>query len=232
MIVRQPLEVAQLANKFDIIGAGRGRRHHRPGRRHPPRHHARADRVRRVAAQAAAPGRFRHARCARGRAQEGRPSQGSPRNPVLEALVFVSPPDGGSSSGRTADSDSANLGSNPSPPANSRARSAGPFRLQPAECRRVSFHGMPAVPPAISMINRASKYRRGSMDEAVPRFDLDQRLQRVQRRLLLALRERLDGVIRFRRGFGARAFAARSHGADDFRRSRLRGCRDNFDGWL
>ena len=86
MIVRQPLEAVQLDDKFDITVHGRRRRHHRPGRRDPPRHHPRADRVRRVAAQDAARCRFRDPRCARSRAQEGRPAQGPPRPAVLEAL--------------------------------------------------------------------------------------------------------------------------------------------------
>src|SRR3569832_162504 len=68
-----------------------------------------------------------HPRCPRGGAQEGRPAQGAQASAVLEALIIVKgaggpactlqPGIGGSSSGRTADSDSANLGSNPSPPA-------------------------------------------------------------------------------------------------------------------
>ena len=49
MIVRQPLELTQNADKFDMHGDRRRRRHHRPGRRDPPRHHARAGRIRRDA---------------------------------------------------------------------------------------------------------------------------------------------------------------------------------------
>ena len=47
---------------------------------------------------------------------------------ALRALAILNAFFGGSSSGRTTDSDSVNLGSNPSPPANSKARFvAGPF---------------------------------------------------------------------------------------------------------
>ena len=58
MIVRQPLETVQMADRFDVDVQRRRRRHHRPGRRDPPRHHARADGLRRVAAQAAAQAGF------------------------------------------------------------------------------------------------------------------------------------------------------------------------------
>jgi small subunit ribosomal protein S9 len=47
MIVRQPLELTKLTEPFDVLVHGRRWRHHRPGRRHPPRHHPRAGRVRR-----------------------------------------------------------------------------------------------------------------------------------------------------------------------------------------
>ena len=88
MIVRQPLEAVQHGRQASTSKSTvDGRRHHRPGRRDPSRHHARADRVRRDAAQAAARRRLRHARRARGRAQEGRLPQGPPRNAVLEALI-------------------------------------------------------------------------------------------------------------------------------------------------
>src|SRR5262249_45830297 len=80
-----------------------------------------------------------HARCARSRAQEGGTPQGAAWYPVLEALESapgVHPANagvvfGGSSSGRTTDSDSVYLGSNPSPPANEEGPSArtGPFFL-------------------------------------------------------------------------------------------------------
>ena len=86
--------------------------------------------------QVVAQSRVRDPRCARGRAQEGRSAQGAPPSAVLEALTRLAAPlggsvkvgrarapalrpgIGGSSSGRTSDSDSENLGSNPSPPAN------------------------------------------------------------------------------------------------------------------
>jgi small subunit ribosomal protein S9 len=86
MIVRQPLETVQLANKFDIsvTVSGGGITGQAGAIRHGI---TRAHRVRRRAAQAAARRGLRHARCARGGTQEGRPSQGPPRNPVLEALV-------------------------------------------------------------------------------------------------------------------------------------------------
>ena len=46
MIVRQPLEMVQLTSEpFRYQGARRRRRHHRPGRRDPSRHRARADQV-------------------------------------------------------------------------------------------------------------------------------------------------------------------------------------------
>ena len=88
MIVRQPLELCRWS-AGSTSRAGRRRRHHRPGRRDPPRHHARADRIRRGAAQAAARRRLRHARCARSRAQEGRSPQGPPRYAVLQALITL-----------------------------------------------------------------------------------------------------------------------------------------------
>ena len=87
MIVRQPLEAVQMTRPLRHRRHGRRRRHHRPGRRDPSRPHARADGVRRDAAQAAARRRLRDARCARSRAQEGRLPQGASRHAVLEALI-------------------------------------------------------------------------------------------------------------------------------------------------
>ena len=87
MIVRQPLELVQLSNKFDITVSvsGGGITGQAGAIRHGItraliEYDARA-------AQAAASRRLRHARRARGGAQEGRPPQGPSRNPVLEALI-------------------------------------------------------------------------------------------------------------------------------------------------
>ena len=148
MIVRQPLETVQMARHVRRRRQCRRRRHDRPGRRDPSRHHARADGIRRIAAQVVAHGGLRDSRCPRSRAQEGRFPQGTSRNAVLQALdplalwrvrggqgaAYIGPSQrsfGGSSSGRTTDSDSVNLGSNPSPPAklNGPAAMAGPFHL-------------------------------------------------------------------------------------------------------
>ena len=60
---------------------------HRPGRCDPPRHRPRAGRVRREPEARTAQGRFHDPRCARSRAQEGRPAQGASRHAVLEALT-------------------------------------------------------------------------------------------------------------------------------------------------
>jgi small subunit ribosomal protein S9 len=49
MIVRQPLELTKTTDKFDVVVTAVRRRHHRPGRRDPPRHRPRPGRVRRVA---------------------------------------------------------------------------------------------------------------------------------------------------------------------------------------
>jgi hypothetical protein len=121
MIVRQPLKVAELTDKFDVHATVQRRWHHRPGRRDPPRHHSRADGLRRDAAPAAAPAGFvtRDARaverkkvgCAR------RAVRLSSRSASAAVGLGLTPTVGGSSSGRTSDSDSENPGSNPGPPA-------------------------------------------------------------------------------------------------------------------
>jgi hypothetical protein len=93
-----------------------GRRHHRSGRRDPSRYHPGADRIRRkparppcakLASSPATPARWsaRKSACAKPAAP--------PNTPSAKHIL------GGSSSGRTTDSDSVNLGSNPSPPATS-----------------------------------------------------------------------------------------------------------------
>ena len=87
MVVRQPLELTNHETTFDIMVNVERRRRIRPGRRGAPRHHPRADRLRRGAEAHAVEGRARHARRARGRAQEGRPAQGAPPQAVLEALT-------------------------------------------------------------------------------------------------------------------------------------------------
>ena len=46
MIVRQPLETTDMLGRFDFTVHVDRRWHHRPGRRHPSRHHPRADPVR------------------------------------------------------------------------------------------------------------------------------------------------------------------------------------------
>ena len=102
------------------------RRQHRPGRRDPPRPHARADGLRRVAAQAVAQwpvsSRAMRAKSSARRSACARPVAARSSRSVNSL--------GGSSSGRTTDSDSVNLGSNPSPPAtNLKARASGPSRL-------------------------------------------------------------------------------------------------------
>src|SRR5208283_1146124 len=87
-------------------------------RRDSPWHHARADGVRRDPALGAPQGGIRYAGRSRGRAQEGGPTQGSPRHAVLQTLIGCGRSVfGGSSSGRTTVSDTVYLGSNPSPPA-------------------------------------------------------------------------------------------------------------------
>src|ERR1700683_3403823 len=86
-----------------------------------------------VAAQALARCRIRHARRTRSRAKESRTPQGAARTAVLEALARkaqLSRLLGGSSSGRTTDSDSVYLGSNPSPPANEK----GPLKRRALFC--------------------------------------------------------------------------------------------------
>ena len=85
MMVMQPLELVQMVDKFDIsvTVAGGGITGQAGAIRHGI---TRADRLRRDAALAAAQGRLRHARCARGGAQEGRSPQGPPRSAVLQAL--------------------------------------------------------------------------------------------------------------------------------------------------
>ena len=101
MIVRQPLDVVEMNDKFDInikvTGGG-------------------------ISGQAGAI--RRHTRCARSRTQEGRSAKGTQSYAVLQALGSKAHPaasilvtTGESSNGRTADSDSVNLGSNPSSPA-------------------------------------------------------------------------------------------------------------------
>ena len=88
MIVRQPLELVQLADKFDftvsvsgggITGQAGAIRHGitRALMEYDPE-------LRKAAARR----RLRHARCARSRAQEGRPPQGASWTAVLEALIF------------------------------------------------------------------------------------------------------------------------------------------------
>jgi hypothetical protein len=88
MIVRQPLELTKHREVRHRRHHHR-RRHHRPGRCDPPRHRPRAGRVRRNPEDRAAQGRFHDPRCARSRAQEGRPAQGTSRHPVLQALIRV-----------------------------------------------------------------------------------------------------------------------------------------------
>ena len=51
MIVRQPLELVELADKFDINVTVAGGGSFRPGRCNPSRHHSRSDGVRRVSAR-------------------------------------------------------------------------------------------------------------------------------------------------------------------------------------
>ena len=87
MVVRQPLVLTNHETTFDIMVNVDRRRRIRPGRRGAPRHHARADRLRRGAEAGAVEGRARHARRARSGAQEGRPAQGAPPQAVLEALT-------------------------------------------------------------------------------------------------------------------------------------------------
>ncbi len=86
MIVRQPLELTNHTQTFDIkvnvFGGGRVR----PGRRGAPRHHPRPHRIRPHPEARALEGGARHARRARGRAQEGWPAQGATPQAVLETL--------------------------------------------------------------------------------------------------------------------------------------------------
>ena len=86
MIVRQPLEAVKLTSKFDITvkvdGGGI------TGQAGAIRHGITRALMEydETPAQDAARCRLRDARCARGRAQEGRAPQGPPRTAVLEAL--------------------------------------------------------------------------------------------------------------------------------------------------
>ena len=77
MVVRQPLVLTNHADDVRHHGQRDRRRRVRPGRRRAPRHHARADRIRRAAQAHAVQGGPRHARRARSRAKEGRPPQGA-----------------------------------------------------------------------------------------------------------------------------------------------------------
>ena len=86
MIVRQPLALTNtLATLRHQRERGR-RRRVGPGRRGAPRHHPRADRVRRSAQAGAQEGGAGDARRARGRAQESRLAQGAAPPAVLQAL--------------------------------------------------------------------------------------------------------------------------------------------------
>ena len=143
MIVRQPLELVQMADKFDftVSVSGGGITGQAGAIRHGiTRALMEYDGELRKALRSR---RLRHARCARSRAQEGRPPQGASWTAVLEALVFLKTwrwycsrrrsVFGRSSSGRTTDSDSVYLGSNPSLPTN---RGTRPFCTKNG---RVSF---------------------------------------------------------------------------------------------
>ena len=87
MIVRQPLELANHMNTFDIlvnvqVAASPVRR------RGPPRHHARADRLRCGAEAGSQESWSRDARRARGRAKEGRSAQSPTAQTILQALTL------------------------------------------------------------------------------------------------------------------------------------------------
>ncbi len=89
MLVRQPLEISDALNKFDVLVtvAGGGPTGQAGAIRHGI---TRALlQYRREPAQAAARRWPGHARRARGRAQEGRPAQGSPRAAVQQALTVA-----------------------------------------------------------------------------------------------------------------------------------------------
>ena len=91
MIVRQPLELTQNVDKFDVLVTVEG------GGMTGQAGAIRLGIARALveydesAEVAAAQGRFHDARRARSRAQEGRPAQGPPRDAVLEALMRLPP---------------------------------------------------------------------------------------------------------------------------------------------
>ena len=90
MIVHQPFELTGTTGQYDVRVNVLRRRHLRPSVGDSPRHHARADRRQRGVPAGAQEGRLRHARPARGRAQEVRPPQGAQAAAVLEALSLRS----------------------------------------------------------------------------------------------------------------------------------------------
>ncbi len=92
MIVNQPFELTNTRDRYDVIVNVRRRRHRGAGLGDPPRHHPRADARQPRVPPAAEEGRLRHARSARGRAQEVRPAQGAQAAAVLEALSTVAVP--------------------------------------------------------------------------------------------------------------------------------------------
>ena len=89
MVIRQALEEVALLDKYDVDRDGRRRRHRLAGRRHPPRHHARADEDRQRASPEAEGGRLRHPRPPQEGAQEVRPEGRSRSLPVQQALDFA-----------------------------------------------------------------------------------------------------------------------------------------------
>ena len=86
MIIKQPLLSTETAERFDIHVAVTRRRPLGPGRRDPPRHLARADRVQRGAAQASQEGRLPLARSPDEGAQEVRPARRARPVPVQQAM--------------------------------------------------------------------------------------------------------------------------------------------------
>ena len=147
MIVRQPLETRAARQQVRLHRVGVGRRHHRPGRRHSPRHHARAHGIRPGAAQGlcALPASSRATRAkssarrsaaARRVVDRSTPSVNLFRR-LGASIVRRRPVFGRSSSGRTTDSDSVYLGSNPSLPTNME-----PARLSSEEAGGFLFPGV------------------------------------------------------------------------------------------
>ena len=87
MVVRQPLVLTANDAAFDVKVNVHGGGETGQAGADSPRHHARADRLRRGAEARSEPGRLRHPRRPRGRAQEGRPARRPAQEAVQQALI-------------------------------------------------------------------------------------------------------------------------------------------------